>query len=48
MSGYADDVTVIVLDISELEMVGANLKEHEALTRAATSQEKSMGLQFGT
>ena len=34
MSAYADDVTVIVSDISEIEVIGTTLKEYEAVTGA--------------
>ena len=34
VSAYADDVTVIVSDISEIEVIGTTLKEYEAVTGA--------------
>ena len=34
VSAYADDVTVMVSDTTEVEVVGTVLKEYEAVTRA--------------
>jgi hypothetical protein len=47
-SAYADDVTVIVSDISEIEVIGTTLREYEAVTGAKINHEKSVGLQLGT
>lgn len=34
MSAYVDDVTIMVLDASEVEMVGFILKEYESVVEA--------------
>jgi hypothetical protein len=48
VSAYADDVTVMVSDTKEIEVVGTTLKEYELLTGAKINQDKSVGLQLGT
>lgn len=48
MSVYVNDVIVIVLDISEIEMVSTTLGEYEVVIRAMSNQEKSVDLQLST
>lgn len=47
MSTYADDVSVIVLDTKQINVIGTTLSEYEAVTGAKINQ-KSVGLQLDT
>lgn len=48
MYAYADGITVMILDISEVEMVGSILEEYESVAQAKINAEKSVDLQLGT
>lgn len=48
MSAYANNVTVMVSDTSEVETIGSTLEEYESVAGVKISVEKSEGLRLGT